>query len=94
MFHLKNTLASKSDEALIALLSSNRSNEALTELHKRYAHRVLGYFLRMFNGDKEKAQDFVQDLFLRILSKHKQFDAKGNFSHGCSRLPAIWRKQN
>lgn len=79
MFHLKNTLASKSDEALIALLSSNRSNEALTELHKRYAHRVLGYFLRMFNGDKEKAQDFVQDLFLRILSKHKQFDAERKF---------------
>lgn len=60
-------------------LSTQQSNEALTELHARYAQRVLGYFIRMFNGDTDKAQDFVQELFLRILEKHQQFDTSRKF---------------
>lgn len=61
------------------LLSSRQANEALTELHARYAQRVLGYFIRMFDGDTDKAQDFVQDLFMRILERHRQFDASRKF---------------
>ena len=34
----------------------------------------------MFQGDRNKAQDFVQELFLRILEKHKQFDPTRTFS--------------
>lgn len=73
-------LKSVTDEALIALLSSKRRNEALTELYQRYGARVFGYFLRMFRGDRDKAQDFVQELFLRILEKHEQFDTARSFS--------------
>ncbi len=73
-------LKSVTDEALIALLSSKRRNEALTELYGRYGSRVYGYFIRMFRGDKDKAKDFVQELFLRILEKHKQFDPSKTFS--------------
>lgn len=63
----------------MALLSSKRSNEALTELHARYANKTLGYFIRMFKGDVEKAQDFVQELFMRILEKHQLFDLNKKF---------------
>lgn len=63
----------------MASLSSKKGNEALTELHARYAQRVFGYFLRMFQGDSDKAQDFVQDLFLRILEKHHLFDPSKKF---------------
>lgn len=73
-------LTSVTDEALIALLSSNRRNEALTELYRRYGSRVFGYFFRMFRGDRDKAQDFVQELFLRILERHHQFDPTKKFS--------------
>ncbi len=67
------------DEALVQLLSSARSNEALTELHARYSKKVLGFFIRMFNRDEEKAQDFTQDLFIRILEKHHLFDPQKRF---------------
>lgn len=61
------------------LLSTRRSNEALTELHARYSKKVLGFFIRMLRGDIEKAQDLVQDLFLRILEKHALFDPSRRF---------------
>lgn len=77
LFH-KN-IKSLSDEALVALLSTNRCNEALTELHARYCKKVLGFFMRMFKGDIDKSQDFVQDLFIRILDKHYQFNPEKKF---------------
>lgn len=82
MFRKERVLKLKSvtDETLIALLSSNRRNEALTELYRRYGSRVFGYFYRMFRGDRDKAQDFVQELFLRILERHHQFDPSKTFS--------------
>ena len=76
---LRKDISKFSDEQLMDLLSSKRSNEALTELHKRYANKVLGFFIRMFRGDVNKAQDFVQDLFIKILTKHNQFDSKKKF---------------
>lgn len=72
-------IASFSDEELMVLLASKRRNEALTELHSRYAKRILGFFIRMFQGDQAKAQDFTQDLFLRILDKHQQFNPEKRF---------------
>lgn len=72
-------IASFSDEELMVLLASRRRNEALTELHSRYAKRILGFFIRMFKGDQEKAQDFTQDLFLKVLEKHKQFNPEKRF---------------
>lgn len=68
-----------SDEDLMVMLATNRRNEALTELHSRYAKRILGFFIRMFRGDRDKAQDFTQDLFLRVLDKHAQFNPERKF---------------
>jgi len=72
-------IASFSDEELMVLLASKRRNEALTQLHSRYAKRILGFFIRMFKGDRAKAQDFTQDLFLRVLDKHTQFNPERKF---------------
>lgn len=80
MFRLKKDLKELSDEVLMQLLATRRSNEALTELHARYSKNVLGFFIRMLNGDQEKAQDFVQDLFLRILEKQHLFDPSKKFT--------------
>lgn len=77
---IRKKITSFSDEGLMTLLSSKRKNEALTELHARYSKNVLGFFVRMFNGDSDKAQDFVQDLFMRILEKHHQFKLDKKFS--------------
>lgn len=72
-------IESFSDEELMVLLASKRRNQALTELHSRYAKRILGFFVRMFKGDQAKAQDFTQDLFLKVLEKHAQFNPERKF---------------
>jgi len=79
MAFFQKNIQSLSDEALMQLLSSRRSNEALTELHARYSKKVLGFFIRMFQGDVDKAQDFVQDLFIRILEKEHLFNPEKKF---------------
>ncbi len=53
---------------------------AFEELYQRYSQRLLYYFYRMFGGDEEKAQDFLQDLFLKIIEKPGQFIAKHRFT--------------
>ena len=52
---------------------------AFDELYQRYSQRLLYYFHRMFGGDEEKAQDFLQDLFLKIIEKPEQFISKNKF---------------
>ena len=52
---------------------------AFDELYQRYSQRLLYYFHRMFGGDDEKAQDFLQDLFLKIIEKPEQFISKNKF---------------
>jgi RNA polymerase sigma-70 factor (ECF subfamily) len=53
---------------------------AFNELYQRYSQRLLYYFYRMFGGDEEKAQDFLQDLFLKIFEKPGQFILKQRFT--------------
>lgn len=71
--------ADLTDEELMQLLPTRNCNEALSELYARYAEKLLGYFVRIFRGDVEKAQDFTQDLFLRILDRHALFDPQRRF---------------
>jgi len=53
---------------------------AFDEIYQRYSQRLLYYFYRMFGGDEEKAQDFLQDLFLKIIVKPEQFISKHKFT--------------
>lgn len=69
----------KSDEELMVLIMDHHSHPALIELHKRYSKKLLGYFIKMLNKDVEKAQDFVQDLFLKIMEKKHLFDPEKKF---------------
>lgn len=54
-------------------------NKYIEELYKRYSPKLLGYFFRMLNGNQEKAQDFLQDLFLKVIEKKHQFDTSKKF---------------
>ncbi len=53
---------------------------AFDELYQRYSQRLLYFFYRMFSGNEEKAQDFLQDLFLKIIEKPEKFLSKSKFS--------------
>jgi len=68
-----------SDEILIKRVSA-LDEDAFTQLYQRYAPRMLRYFYRMLNQDEELAQDFVQDLFLKLIEKADRFDARHKFS--------------
>jgi RNA polymerase sigma-70 factor (ECF subfamily) len=67
------------DEELMAALQGGRA-DALSELHGRYAPRLRAFFLRMLGGDAEKALDFTQDTFTRILENPAAFDVERRFS--------------
>ena len=68
-----------SDEELMVLVQDHHSHLAITELHTRYSVRLLGYFIKMLNKDVLLAQDFVQELFLKILEKKHLFDPDKKF---------------
>lgn len=62
----KKRLSDKSDEELMRLIAEGDSN-ALTELYNRYSAKLLRYFFRMLWKDEGKAQDFLHDLFIKII---------------------------
>ncbi|NOU46613.1 MAG: RNA polymerase sigma factor [Bacteroidales bacterium] len=67
------------DEKLIVAIT-NGDSAAFNALYKRYNERILYYFYRMLGNDKELAQDFLQDLFLKIIDKPHLFDVERKFS--------------
>ncbi len=75
----KRNIKKLTDEELMKLLVKNNSQEPLSELYERYSKKLLGYFIRMFKGDQEKAQDFLQDLFIKIFDKKALFDPNKKF---------------
>lgn len=75
----KKQIARFTDEELMVRLIQTDDHEALSELYKRYAQRMLGYFIKMFKGDIPKSQDFLQDLFLKIYERKHQFKTDKKF---------------
>lgn len=54
--------------------------KAFDELYRRYSGKILYFFYQRLGRDNEKAEDFLQDLFLKIIEKESLFDSKMNFS--------------
>lgn len=57
-----------SDEKLMQLQIAG-DQRAFEVLYDRYAYSMLRFFLRMLGQDREKAQDFLQDLFVKVVDK-------------------------
>ena len=53
---------------------TKRDSRAFEELYDRYSRRMVNYFYKMLWQDEEKAQDFMQDLFSKIVHKPHLFD--------------------
>ena len=68
-----------SDEHLMKLIQGGDAS-AFNELYDRYSKRLLHYFYRMLGQKEDKAQDFLQDLFLKVIDKTDFFDTDKNFS--------------
>jgi RNA polymerase sigma-70 factor, ECF subfamily len=59
---------------------SEGSELALETIYDRYSQPLLRYFYRMLWQDRNIAQDFLHDLFIKILEKHSLFKTDQRFS--------------
>jgi len=75
----KKDYSKKSDEELMSLLTKG-GQSAFDELYKRYSKPLLNFFFRMLNNDREKAEDMLHDLFLKIIEKPESFDGNKKFN--------------
>ena len=67
------------DEELVACIINGQVN-AFDELYKRYNRRLLYYFYRMLGNNQDLAQDFMQDIFFKLIDKPRLFNTEKKFS--------------
>ena len=67
------------DEELMRLVEGGEVS-ALDELYLRYGRRLLYYLFRMLGKDESKAQDFLHDIFLKIIEKPELYVRGRSFS--------------
>jgi RNA polymerase sigma-70 factor (ECF subfamily) len=75
-------MESFTDEQLISIYQNNKDGTAQVAfgiLYERYAKQMLNYFFYSLHYDHGKAQDFVHDLFLKIIEKNHTFNNKKLF---------------
>lgn len=71
-----------SDEKLMEIIGNqkdSRGMRALDYLYKRYSKPMHNFFYFTLNNDNAKAEDFLHDLFLKILEKNSRFDSAQSF---------------
>jgi len=80
MIHIGiNRLSTYTDEKLMHLFQLGQTM-AFEIIYNRYGTPILHYFFRMFNGNGEQAQDFLQDLFFKLIDKKNTYDPNQKFS--------------
>src|SRR5690606_17151730 len=62
-----------SDERLMELVLRG-DERAFATLYDRYQRKLLAYFRRMLRQDRERARDFLQDLFTKLAQRPGQYD--------------------
>lgn len=68
----------KSDEVLVEQMLAGKA-EAFELLYDRYSTPLFQFFYAKLN-DREKAEDFLQNLFMKLLEKGHTFNGKKKFS--------------
>lgn len=57
-----------------------KDEKAFAEIYQRYADKIFRYFYRMLYQNEDKANDFTQDLFIKVIEKPHLFDPNRRFS--------------
>jgi RNA polymerase sigma-70 factor (ECF subfamily) len=79
MFGFKQKEKIVSDEYLVIQMISGDAS-AFHQLYRRYNERLYYYFYRMLGNSPEKANDFLQDIFMKLIEKAESFDQNRRFS--------------
>jgi RNA polymerase sigma-70 factor (ECF subfamily) len=74
-----NTAISLYNDEELMLFIKQGSVPAFDELYARYSKRLFAYFFRMLNYEREKAEDALQDLFMKIAESPEKFDCGRSF---------------
>jgi RNA polymerase sigma-70 factor (ECF subfamily) len=53
---------------------------AFSKLYNRYKHRMYYYFYRMLGNSADHANDFLQELFMKLIEKPESYHPTHNFS--------------
>lgn len=67
------------DKQVSGTCQSLTLNDSFEELYKQYAHKVYRTCLKMTN-DSLDAQDFTQDIFIKVFLKRNSFQNRSSFS--------------
>lgn len=67
-----------SDEELMQYIEKGNP-KAFEVLYERYSVQIFRFFYRMLWQDKDLANDFTQDIFMKIIEKKSLFDANRAF---------------
>ena len=78
MSFFRKSYQSHTDQALLVLIREGKER-AFDELYGRYSKRLLYYFYKMLGRDEAKAQDFLQDVFLKIIEKQHLYNPGYSF---------------
>jgi RNA polymerase sigma-70 factor, ECF subfamily len=79
MFNLKKNYTQLKDEELMPFVVKG-NERAFDELYNRYSSKMHYYFFRMLGQNQDRADDFTQDLFIRVIEKGVYFDTNQRFS--------------
>lgn len=66
------------DESLMISISQG-DKKAFDEIYTRYSGPLLGFFINKLWKDREKSEDFVHDIFAKIIKKPESFDPSRKF---------------
>jgi RNA polymerase sigma-70 factor (ECF subfamily) len=77
IFRRKNKTFSD-NELMQQIVSGDQA--AFSELYLRYKGRMYYYFYRMLGNSAEQANDFLQELFMKLIEKPESYNPTYNFS--------------
>ena len=77
-FFIMKVTKNKSDEELMAHVQEG-AEWAFNVLYQRYSQRILYFMYKMLRQDEAKAQDLLQDVFLKIVEAPEKFDVQRSF---------------
>jgi len=80
MFGSKEVILENQTDEKLYLLMAGGNARAFNLLYKRYQDKLLYYFYRMLGNDRNLSQDFLQEIFFKIIDKPFLFDSKRKFS--------------
>ena len=68
----------ETDENLMREVTAG-NKRAFDELYQRYNRPLFSFFMKMLAKDREKCEDFLQDLFMVLIEKPHYFDSSRKF---------------